>query len=273
MLDLLTSSTPLQLHLPTFKHVLLTLVGCGGTGSQLASGLVSLKLALDDMGIGCRIQLIDDDLVEPKNVGRQLFSMADVGKPKAAVIANRLMNAYGIPIGALNRVIDAGDTFTLPDTFNVVIGAVDNPAARDLIAKATKRADDALWWLDCGNERHSGQVALGNCCRVKDVVAAAALGMVDRLPAPHVVYPDLVATPKAQKKRGRGQSCAELTASGEQGLMVNRMVAAWANAMLHDLLITRNLKYFSVAFDLQWGGSKSYAIDLPTLQSLEVARG
>lgn len=277
MLDLTQSAAPLLLQLPAFTRVNLTLVGCGGTGSHIASGLISLKLALDDKGIACNIQLVDADTVEQKNVGRQLFSMGDIGKPKAAVIANRLMSAYGIPISATNRMIDVRDTFTMPGCFNVVIGAVDNPAAREMISKQVKAAKGALWWLDCGNERHSGQVAVGNACSISDVLGSVALGLVDRLPAPHVVYPDLVATPKAKPKRTTRQSCAELTASGEQGLMVNRMVAAWATAMLNDLLIARDLKYFSLAFDLRWGGCKAHAIDLPTLQALkprrEVKRG
>ncbi len=46
---------------------------------------------------------------------------------------------------------------------------------------------------------------------------------------------------------------------------MNRMAAAWACAMLNDFLIARNLRYFAVAFDLSWGGTRAWTIDAPTL--------
>jgi len=57
----------------------------------------------------------------------------------------------------------------------------------------------------------------------------------------------------------------ELTEAGQQGLMVNRMAAAWACAMLHDFLVARSQAYFALAFELKWGGTRAWAIDAPTL--------
>jgi hypothetical protein len=156
---------------------------------------------------------------------------------------------------------------------HIVIGAVDNAAARAVMADAVKSAQGALWWLDTGNENHSGQVCLGNAGAAGYLRGAIALGMVDRLPAPNVVYPDLILTPNPSpkgrgEKKGRGRkapSCAELTAAGEQSLMINRLVAAWALSMLYDFVVTRDLRYFGVALDQQWGGVRTYAIDAPTI--------
>lgn len=136
---------------------------------------------------------------------------------------------------------------------------------RAIIAQAVDRHAGKLWWLDCGNERHSGQVCIGNV-DASLMRGAAALGMVTRLPAPHVVYPDLIAVPKAKKVKA-GASCAELTAAGEQGLMVNRMVAAHALAML-DSFFRGDLRYFALAFDVVWGGSSPLVIDQPTLSRI-----
>ncbi len=61
------------------------------------------------------------------------------------------------------------------------------------------------------------------------------------------------------------ESCAELTAAGEQSLMINRVIAGWACSMLHDFVVTRDLKYFGVAIDLAWAGVRAYAIDAPTI--------
>lgn len=270
--NILTDTAPaLTLQLKPFQRVFLTLVGCGGTGSHIASGLISLAGALVERNIQTDIYLVDPDTVEPKNVGRQLFSPADIGKPKAEVLAYRLNASFGARVGASVRFIDTLDTFTQsgsgsgPDVLNVVIGAVDNPAARSLIAAAVGKSKGQLWWLDCGNENHSGQVALGNIADRKALHGCAALGMIDRLPAPHLVYPDLVKAPKALTNKQKRASCAELAATGEQGLMVNRIVAAYALAMLDALLLRHDLHWFALAFDLAWGGAKSYAIDTPTI--------
>lgn len=259
---------PIALHIPDFHRVALTLVGCGGTGSHIASGLVSIGQALGERGIALDVLLVDPDVVEHKNVGRQLFARADVGRPKAQVIAERLNMAFGCTVGAAVRAIDSLDEFVRgAHDLNVVIGAVDNVSARALIAKAVEQARGGLWWIDAGNENHSGQVAIGNIANAKDLKGSVALGLIDRLPTPHLVYPDLIRKAKTKRApRGRHvPSCAELAAAGEQSLMINRVMAAYTCSMLTDFLVTRDLRYFAVAVDLRWAGTRAYTLDLPTL--------
>lgn len=263
--SVLSAAKPVRLHVPDFHRVALTLVGCGGTGSHIASGLVAIGQALAERGVALDVLLVDPDIVEPKNVGRQLFAAGDVGKPKAEVVRDRLNAAFGVTVGASPRPVDSLDTFVYPDhDLNLCVGAVDNAAARTVLAQAQRKANGKLWLLDCGNENHSGQIAIGNTCDAKAMRGAVALGMLDRLPSPYLVYPDLLQAPKVKKSR-KAQSCAELTAAGEQGLMVNRVVAAWASSMLADFLVTRDLRYFALALDLQWAGARAYTIDAPTL--------
>jgi PRTRC genetic system ThiF family protein len=270
----LLSSTPapVRLHIPDFTRVLVTLVGCGGTGSHIASGLVAIAEALDARDIVLNAVLIDPDVVEERNVGRQLFARADIGKHKAVVVAERLNAAFGTRFGALARTVESEDLFYNTDNLRVVIGAVDNPAARATIAQAVAEAKGRLWWLDAGNENHSGQVALGNIADARDLRGAVALGLVDRLPAPTLVYPDLIKTPRRKRPR-RAPSCAELTASGEQALMVNRVVAAWACELLAAFLIAREVKWFALALDLAWGGTRAYTLDVPTLAEVTGLKG
>ncbi len=270
---LLTSTaSPVTLRVPDWKRVWITLVGCGGTGSHIASGLVSIAQALQARAVPCELQFVDMDTVEHKNVGRQLFSVADVGCAKSEVLAGRLNAAFGLRIMSAVRALDPLDILPNPtqrDTLHIVIGAVDNPAARAMIAEVVGTADGQLWWLDCGNENHSGQVLMGNTIDKKAMRGAIALGLIDRLPAPSVVYHDLVKTPSPRLspkgRRRRAPSCAELTAAGEQSLMINRLMAAWACSMLNDFVISRDLKYFGVALDAQWAGVRAYAIDAPTI--------
>lgn len=261
----LTVTKPLTLRLPRHDTVMLTLVGCGGTGSHIASGLASIALALAEKNVRADIRFIDGDRVEPKNVGRQLFSPADVGRFKAEALADRLNRSYGLTIGAACRFFDKTESLQpRPGELAVVIGAVDNNAARALIHDEVKRAGGRLWWLDCGNENHSGQVLLGNITDRKRL--RPALGFVDSLPAPSLQYPDCIKTPK-RRKAERGQSCAELTALGEQGLMVNRMAAAWALALLNDLLLGQ-VRYVGLAFDAGQGGARAWPLDEATLKQL-----
>lgn len=261
MIDL--NAPPLvQLRVETAAPIRIILVGCGGTGSHIASGLVALAQDLRQSGKQITLHFIDGDKVEEKNIGRQLFSPADLGRNKAEALALRLGRAF-------NEVIDFEPIMVKDSMLNVVgegitviVGAVDNPAARAAIAFAVERSAGYAWWLDCGNENHSGQVAIGNAVHKYQMTESVSLGMTETLPAPSVLYPNLVATPKA--KTGKKLSCAELTALGEQSLMVNRLVASWALSMLSDFL-RGSLKVFAVEFNMKWGSSKGYPIDVPTL--------
>lgn len=253
------------LRVPAYQRVRITLVGCGGNGSHLATGLATLALKFQAQSIPCAIRFIDPDHVALKNVGRQLFAEGEVGHPKARVLSERLNVAYELAIAHTVRPVIANDLHVQPGALNIVVGAVDNAAARAEIAKAVNESSSHLWWLDCGNERHSGQIALGNEINPKRLVST--LGLIDRLPAPHVVYPDLISTkrPRARRADGRGQSCAELVDTGEQGLMLNRLMAAWALTMLHAFLFDQ-LRYFALDVSAEWGGVKAHLIDEPTLQ-------
>ena len=253
---------PLTFTLPAYDEIRITLVGCGGTGSHIATGLGAIA---HHLYAPLDITLIDPDTVETKNVGRQQFTASDVGKAKVEVLALRLAAAYGRVSRVSKRAVDALDFQTLDDNvLHLAIGAVDNPAGRAVIAHAVKRAAGNLWWLDCGNENASGQVLLGNLADAKQMRGACALGLVKQLPAPHVVYPDLIASARIPK---RAASCAELTAAGAQGLMVNRMVAAWALELL-DAFLTNRLHWFGQRFDLRYGNTSPLMLDVPTLASV-----
>ena len=75
------------------RPVKIVLVGTGGTGGYIVPQLYRLLYALDRP---IRVILCYGDLVEVKNLGRQNFIEADLGKNKAMVLAERYSNAFGI---------------------------------------------------------------------------------------------------------------------------------------------------------------------------------
>lgn len=84
---------------PNLQFRTFILVGCGGTGSRIASMLTQFVASTcNHPTIKPLIVFIDDDVVEPKNLARQLFSSADVGEYKAESLARRYSSAFGITI-------------------------------------------------------------------------------------------------------------------------------------------------------------------------------
>src|SRR5438876_868937 len=71
------------IKLPSFTKVEFVLVGCGGTGSWLAPAVSQLLLTLRQMDLQASVTFVDPDIVEQKNVVRQNFCHAEIGRYKA----------------------------------------------------------------------------------------------------------------------------------------------------------------------------------------------
>jgi hypothetical protein len=129
---------------------------------------------------------------------------------------------------------------------------VDNTAARRDIAAACKVWGTRLWWLDCGNHDHGGQVSLGNAWELKGA-EISPLGFCTGLPLPSGQHPELVAR---DRRRGRQRNCALDVLAGAQSLMINQMVAGWAASMLYRL-VAGDLDASTVYLDLAGGSARS----------------
>jgi PRTRC genetic system ThiF family protein len=239
-------------------HVNLVLAGCGGTGSILAWHLARLAYHARQRGIALHVTFVDPDVIELKNVGRQNFVEAELGRCKAETLAARYSLAYGLQIRFFNAKLapdHAGQVYRRDDGWlHLVVGAVDNTAARQEIEAIVKAWDGRLWWLDCGNHDLSGQVVLGNRGDLK-APEISPLGFCTGLPLPSVQHPELV-----RKKRRRRASCADAALIGEQSLLVNQQVAGWAAVYLYRLLVTRDLDIYATYFDLAAGSVRSEGI-------------
>lgn len=236
-------------------QISIVLVGAGGTGSFAALHLARLAWATRDKGLTVKLGIIDPDVVEAKNIGRQNFAPAEIGQPKAVTLARRYGYAFGLEIPAIVGRFEPAMLRHWLDahrTLSVVVGAVDNVAARRDIASLAAQRD--LWWLDAGNSEHHGQVLIGNGKRVQ----IDATGYATHLPRPSEQEPGLVADVAMQA--APELSCAELLAQEAQSLMVNQMMASWVGVYLTRLILSRDLDVMATHIDLRSGSARSVPV-------------
>ena len=142
------------------------LIGAGGTGSQVLSGLARMNQALKALGSsGLHVRVFDGDGVSASNVGRQLFSPADIGKNKAIVLVTRLNMFFGTNWEAYTFNVSKG--LRLPG--GIMISAVDDVEARYLVRDIGKNSG-MVYWVDTGNTVNTGQVVLGTFDKVDQPV-------------------------------------------------------------------------------------------------------
>ncbi len=218
----------------------IVVVGLGGTGAQVARSVARLVYEMKRSGLHTpQVRFIDPDTVEEKNIGRQLFSYGDIGHNKAQVLAARFNAALGLDIAALDQPVNAQNHFERYST-SLVIGAVDNEAARCELAKI-----QGALWLDCGNFKNAGQVILGNLGDRQAMLRhmKEKSDTYRYLPHAGLLFPTLL-EPEVVEIPTPSVSCAEQVALGEQALFVNDLMAAVAAQYLWRLLYRQPIHTF-----------------------------
>ncbi|MBK8200243.1 MAG: PRTRC system ThiF family protein [Acidobacteria bacterium] len=254
--------------IPESPRIAIALVGCGGTGSHIAQAMARLAVHCRDTG-GPQIDLafIDGDTVERTNVGRQLFSAADIGRNKAQALAARFAAVFGLPIAAFPQMLDTSWSSHLAahQRYGVLVGAVDTAAGRRAIAATLGGA----WrlWLDCGNHEHSGQVVVGSRRAAGGMAGCLSLsGVCGALPTAPLLYPELLKDAPARPRA----DCATAMQDNAQSLIVNQMMAAIAGQYLYQIVVARRLTIFRTVVDL---GSLTMRSDPITAANLSAATG
>jgi PRTRC genetic system ThiF family protein len=250
------------------------LAGCGGTGSHIAQALARIAAHLRASRTELRILFCDGDIVEEKNVGRQLFTPADIGHNKAQVLAARFNHLFGLAIEALPEMATVDRLAAIGgikkryggknDSLGLLIGAVDNAVARKTLHGALRAQSCWNLWLDCGNHEHAGQVVVGSHTEPAALKDAIKVGICTKLPAPSLIYPDLLAA----TERRRREDCAAAMEDNLQGLMVNMQIAAIAAAYLDALLVRRRISTFETVFDQTTLTMRSTPITARTIRAV-----
>ena len=143
-------------------------IGSGGTGTYflkefsryLGSGVHRDKVR------NCIV--IDGDTVEEKNLARQAFTEDDIGMSKSSVMADVLNSSFGTDWKAysfylskaeeLDQVLRSAQ-YSAARHVPVLIGCVDNHAARLVLEEFFNKAEDCIYF-DSANEYSAGEVVL-----------------------------------------------------------------------------------------------------------------
>lgn len=247
-------------HLPVVnwrnRHIVITIVGCGGTGSQIATGMPYLHQALLASGhpYGLRVFLVDGDRITDTNCVRQPFSRSEVGLYKVVVLINRLNLFWGLDWEAVPHFVHCGQD--VPDS-DFLISCVDTRAARAAIAKVVSlKSRRFAYWLDAGNLADRGQFVLGQPLR-KD-----RKDRTKRLPCVHELFPSIVHAPA--DKRDRLPACSAAEAISLQEPYLNSTIANHVLALLARLFRHGRTAYHGGFVNLATGCVTPLAVDPAT---------
>lgn len=209
--------------------------------------------------------------LEAKNLLRQNFIESDVGKPKAAVLANRYSRAYGVNVIPVIEMVKPDERLfsTLdappenPGSNCLVIMCVDSAQARrDIIAtwgrrymsRVSSSADQQAFFIDAGNEDNFGQVRFFN--RVVGYISTSdrwvdtpkmtpAKVQTEILPMDVDYYLNLQDNP--------GGSCAEL----DQTLAINALMATLIMGVVQNFYYVKPFNYHCLSISLNGAVSSS----------------
>ena len=214
------------------RPIRILVVGCGGNGSAIVSGLPYLHQALLAFGHpgGLAVTLVDPDIVGETNCVRQPFCRTDIGFPKAIVLAHRMNIFWGLNWQGMQATIQQ---FKKGSEVDFLIGCVDTRKARRAIDKWVLNSR-VLYWLDLGNSACSGQFVLGQPSNSVNRKRKQRLATVAEL------YPEIL---KTDKKDDNLPSCSAAEALTRQEPFINQNLAYQALGMLTQLLRHGSLSY------------------------------
>ncbi|MDQ3048402.1 MAG: PRTRC system ThiF family protein [Bacteroidota bacterium] len=233
--------------------VTVALVGVGGTGSQVLNNLARIHSSLRSLSHpGLHVTAYDSDVITEANLGRQLFSRAELGMNKANALVTRINRFYGntwdaVPLNYNTKNSSAGQ--------NILITCVDNVSIRKDIGKffdengphSNKYRPEIknYYWMDFGNSRNSGQVVLGTYGIIKQ--PKKVKGTSDKLPTITTMFPDL----ERHEKADQGPSCSLAEALIKQDLFINSTLAQFGCNILWKMFRELRIQYHGGFINLE----------------------
>ena len=190
-----------------YHPVTVFVIGAGGTGSQVATGLARMSVALQALGHpGLHVTVFDPDTVTEANIGRQLFSGSELGLNKATALVTRINRFFGFSWEAKGQryPLKASADREEPALANIIVTCTDNIRSR----------------MNFGNARTTGQVLIGN-------IRGKILQPVSNeyLPVPRMNVITEEVRYSTIKEKDSGPSCSLAEALQKQDLFINSILA------------------------------------------------
>lgn len=240
--------------------VTVQVIGAGGNGSQVLTQLARMDKALKGLGhTGLHVTLFDGDQISESNLGRQLFSQADVGQNKASVLITRYNRFFGTSWKAVPQNFDKGIKL-IDRSANITITCVDSISVRKEIKKLLSEIpcknehpySNAYYWMDLGNTQNTGQFVIGtlrnifqrsSCTNHPDAVDEES---VSTLPDVFKKFPEF----EKQKDKDTGPSCSLAEALERQDLFINSMLSQYAIHTLWRMFRETKINYHGAFINL-----------------------
>lgn len=251
--------------------VTVNVIGCGGTGSQVLNSLARMNSALKALGhTGLFVRAIDPDKVTTANMGRQLFSPADVGQYKCVTLIGRINRFFGTDWEGVPGYYD--DKLKVSPA-NITISCVDTGKARKQIKAVLlnniprrKRSNPPgggygyyetrgreepyevpYYWMDFGNMMDRGQVLIGTVGKVSQPKNSEHITRTD-LPTIDKLHPDIFIDKKGEDQ---GPSCSLAEALQKQDLFINTNLANMGLGILWKMFRELHIKYHGLYLNLE----------------------
>jgi PRTRC genetic system ThiF family protein len=244
--------------------VTVNVIGCGGTGSQVLNSLARMHSALKALGHpGLYVRAIDPDRVTAANMGRQLFSPADVDSFKCIALIGRINRFFGTDWEGLPSLYDKSLAIARA---NITISCVDTGKARKEIKEVItiphkefqkperygyirqpEPYEVPYYWMDFGNMQDRGQVVIGTLCDI-DQPLSNDYKCVGSLPTIDKLHPEIL---KDKKGEDQGSSCSLAEALQKQDLFINTNVANMGMAILWQMFRKLRISYHSCYLNLE----------------------
>lgn len=131
-------------------------VGVGGTG-----GLLVPKLARLLFGTGIDLWLMDGDIVEKSNVGRQPYQAFNINEKKSAALARKIMTNYDLNVYDYSKYLTGNEIKMISEDECyediVIIGCVDNHSTRIILENQFNQIENCMY-IDSANGERDGSV-------------------------------------------------------------------------------------------------------------------
>jgi len=225
-----------------YNPIIVNLIGAGGTGSQFLTALGRMNHALMELHHpGLMVRVFDDDNVEPANLGRQLFTTAELGMYKAVALVSRINLFFGTNWKAITERYNRETILADPELrmAEFTVSCVDTVSARFEIAellmgldkRVTYTRNRPLYWMDFGNSKDTGQVLLATLTKIEQP-ESKRFEVVNSLPLVTDEFGELL---KQSETTDNTPSCSLADALGKQDLFINSALANLGASLLWQM--------------------------------------